>query len=178
MDIGAAFNRSTKDIVKSLVLWIGMMIPIVNIWGFGYYLDCVRATKKKIFPDYDIGSQIVTGIMALIITFVYALIAIIIFVVITVIGGIIDSVLGGTTIIMMLFSLIAVVIVIIIGLMCSAAVMRYAVRRQFGAAFSIGAVAKRAFTVSYIITVILGILNIIPIIGPMITATLFGQLDY
>jgi len=178
MDIGAAFNRSTKDIVKSLVLWVAVIFPIVNIWGLGYYLDCVRATKKKIFPNYDIGSQIVTGIMALIIGFVYGLVAGIIFVIIGVIGGIIDSVLGSTTIIIMLFSLIGVIIAIIIGLMGSAAVMRYAVKRQFGAAFSVGAVAKRAFTVSYIITVILGILNIIPIIGPMITATLFGQLDY
>ncbi|MCD6226927.1 DUF4013 domain-containing protein [Candidatus Micrarchaeota archaeon] len=173
MDIGEAINRSTKDIVKSLVLWVGIFIPIVNFWAIGYFLDVIKTTKKKTIPEFDWVNQFIEGIKGFVIIAIYMFVAVILAIVLMMVGAMLNS-----GIIVMLASVLSMLIYLVFGLYGFAGLLKFAVTRNIMDGFAFGALTKRVLSVDYYITIIgAAILGWVPVIGPMYSATIYGQLD-
>ncbi|MEM7820299.1 MAG: DUF4013 domain-containing protein [Candidatus Aenigmatarchaeota archaeon] len=196
MAFSDAFKRPFQDF-KSLVIGIViMLIPIVNFIGIGYLLNCAKSAVRR---DYKLpvwGNWLdlfINGIVALVIGIIYMIPAMIVFALtigFTILSGNYSALMGGnvTTLIPMLATagigmLVTVVVGIIFWLLGSAAIVRYAEKGNFGAAFELRAIAKKAFTGAYfaawlvgtIYALVLGaILSFIPFLGSAIASFICG----
>ncbi|MCC7570101.1 DUF4013 domain-containing protein [Candidatus Micrarchaeota archaeon] len=170
--IKEGFDRSIKDIVKTIVMFVGMYIPLVNFWAMGYMLDVVQTTKKKTMPDFNWVHQFIEGIKTTVILLIYIVIGVVLTMVLGIVGAMLDPMIG------MVLGLIGMVLSILLTLMGFVGVMKYAMSRKFGDGFAIMAIIKRIISVDFIVTLIISILGMIPIIGPVMTATFWGKLDY
>lgn len=71
-----------KNWVKLILLGVTLMIPIVNLIGFGYYLRALRSTYEgsNILPGFEnMGELFLNGIKLLIVCLIYAIIPLIFF---------------------------------------------------------------------------------------------------
>ncbi|MEM5814326.1 MAG: DUF4013 domain-containing protein [Candidatus Aenigmatarchaeota archaeon] len=190
-----AIKRPFSDITKLVIGIVVMLIPIVNILGIGYLIRCAKLTFKKdaSLPEWtDWVNMFVTGIFVLIIGLIWAI------PVMLVAGVTVGSVLvsaapmiaagnmpgfaaaiaasAGT---LLIGFAIALVVGLIIGLMASVGILRYAEKGTFGAAFEFGAIKNIAFRGDYIAAFVVGliytvvvtlILSFIPFIGGAIAS--------
>jgi hypothetical protein len=194
MEIGESIKYPTTDdswITKVIIGGILGLIPIVNFVVAGYYLKVIKETieGKSGMPAWeDWGSLFIKGIVLIVIYILYMIIPIIILAV--TVGGSIATIasqdpnaaigaLGGA------FAglSVSVILILIISLILPMAMAIYAKEDSFGAAFRIGEILSRiksviggyvlAFIVILVLSMILGMVSIIPILGWIIL--IFGN---
>jgi hypothetical protein len=195
-----AIKRPFSDLTKLVIGVIIMLIPIVNLIGLGYFLQCARQTMKKssALPEWTgWGSLFVTGLIAAIITVIWAIPTMIVawLTIGTVLmsiapaiatGGMMGLVSAITASIgtLMIGMAVTLVVGIIFGLLGTAAVLRYADKNNMGAAFEFSAIMGSAFKGGFIAAWIVGIIYtvlltlvlgaIIPFVGSAIAMFLAG----
>lgn len=79
-----------KNWVKLILLGVILMIPIVNLVGFGYYLRSLRSTFEgsNLLPGFEnVGELFVNGIKLLIVCLIYAIIPLILFAFASILGS-------------------------------------------------------------------------------------------
>lgn len=79
-----------KNWVKLIILGVILMIPLVNLIGFGYYLRTLRSTFEgsNLLPGFEnIGELFVSGIKLLIVCIIYAIIPFILIAFASVLGS-------------------------------------------------------------------------------------------
>ncbi len=138
-----------------------MMIPIINILVLGYFIQCAKSAlrrnyKMPIWANW--GNLFIKGIVTIIIVIIYMIPVWIVasLTMWTILIGVLSSMsTAGTFTAMNILAplstgAIGIVVTVILGviflLLASAAVVRYAEKEKFGAAFEVGAVARKAFT--------------------------------
>ncbi|MBU3896849.1 MAG: DUF4013 domain-containing protein [Nanoarchaeota archaeon] len=192
-----AIKRPVQDIKTLIIGIIIMIIPIVSFIGIGYFLECARTTLKRNnkLPEFkDWTNLFVKGLIAAIIGIIYA-IPVMIVLVLTVgttvlAGGL--SAMQGTALINALATLgmgmiLTLIVAAVVSLLSSVAMIRYAEKGKFGAAFELSAICKKAFTGKYFAAwfvsmlyavFIVVVLSFIPVIGTTIGAFLAGVTVY
>jgi hypothetical protein len=194
MSFGDAFKRPFQDFKSLLIGIVIMIIPIVNFIGMGYVLRCAKGPIRRDFklPVWERwGDLFVKGIVSTVIGIIYMIPAMIVFALtvgFALITGGLTGALSGTTSLTTLLPMFAtagigliatVVVAIIFGLLGNAAIIRYAEKETFGAAFEVGAIAKKAFTGTFFaawlvgaiyFSILMAILSMIPYIGTAIAA--------
>jgi hypothetical protein len=170
--------------------WIGKVvlgalfgiIPILNFVTAGYALrviDNVRSDTEPPLPEWggDFGQMWVKGLVLAVIGFIYGIPVWILSGIAGGVGG--SSRSGGATAVAVIFGLIAFAFAILLFFWIQGAIVNYAIKGNFAAAFEFGTIweliKKNAgrmvltvvfvVVVSIIIGVISAVLNIIPCIG-------------
>lgn len=194
-----SIKRPFSDMTKLVIGIVIMLIPIVNFIGLGYFLQCAKLTFKKdeSLPEWTGWANLfVTGIVAAVINLIWA-IPIMLAAWLT-IGTVLNSAAGamvtggmmafvsaimasiGTLIIGLVVTL---VVGVIFGLLGSAAVLRYAEKGNFAAAFEFGAIKdvafKGGFVAAWIVSVVYMIVMslifaFVPLVGGAIAMFIAG----
>lgn len=194
---GDAFKRPFQDFKSLLIGIVIMLIPIVNFIGIGYLLQCAKtATKRNTdLPHWENWFDLfVKGVVALVIGIIYmipAIITLALTIGVTALTGGFAGILGAkgaftllTTLATASIGLLATAVVgIIFWLLGSAAIVRYADRGSFSAAFELGAIARKAFTGTYFAAWLVGmiyccvltaLLSLVPFLGGAIAMFIGG----
>ena len=151
MDIGSAFSFvfDDKEWIKKVL--IGAVLALTGI-GFipiiGYGLEITRRVAQghpQPLPDWDDwGKKIIEGLLSGVISFVWALPIVLLSACVsiasTVAANNIDSEAGGIAVMVLSIcvGLIAVIYGVVMALFLPAALAKYAVSGEFGAAFRVG----------------------------------------
>ncbi|MGE5398059.1 MAG: DUF4013 domain-containing protein [Chitinophagales bacterium] len=184
LDYGQSLKYPTEDenwIKKVVIGGLINIVPFVNLISVGYALESMRAgiDGQQVLPEWDNwGERFVNGLMVAVISLIYMLVPMAIIVVGTLLGSAGSAMTGsgmaglaafGTT------SLIGTLVALVIGFFLPMAIANYVAQGNFGAAFEFGVIWNRIKSVmnDYIITFviyivaffILGLLNVIPILG-------------
>ncbi len=192
-----AFKRPFQDFKTLIIGIVIMLIPIVNIIGFGYLLQCAKGTARRDYKMPKWGNWLdlfIKGIVALVIMIIYMIPAAIVFALtigMTVLtAGGFTGLMSGQAISTLLTSMatagigliVTAIVGIIFGLLGSAAIIRYAEKGTLGAAFELNTIFKKAFNGPYFAAWLIGmiymgvlsaILSLIPFLGSAI-ATFVG----
>lgn len=202
VDFANAIKKPFTD-VKTLVIGVIVgAIPILSLLTTGYGLRTAEKTLegKKEAVDWfeDLGGLIIKTVMSIIISFIYLLPALIVFVVagLQVITSLFTAGAGGAMDAKFLSTLLAalgpaigmfligLLLLLIAAFLLPSAYVNYVKNKGFGSAFSFGIVLKKAFSINYIVSWIVGIiwmfvlavimmvLSIVPVIGTLIGAGL------
>lgn len=180
-----AIKRPFQDLKKLIIGIIITIIPIVNFISTGYILECIKLTLKKSnkMPEWkDWGRLFIKGLGVVVISIIYS-IPVFIVLILTL----------GTAFLTGLFTykvnhmvamitaittaglglILTIIVFIIMFLLSSVAVIRYAEKGRFGAAFELSDIAKKAFTGHYFAAwliaivyafIVIAILSLIPIV--------------
>jgi len=189
MSFGDAFKRPFQDFKSLLIGIVIMIIPIVNFIGMGYVLRCAKSAIRRDFklPVWEHwGDLFVKGLVMAVIGIIYMIPAIIVLLItgLSILPQLSGMISGGVTPgLMQIIStggigiLVTIIVGFIFGLIGSAAIIRYAEKESFGAAFEVGAIVKKAFTGTFFAAWLVGaiyfgilfaILSMIPFIGTAI----------
>jgi hypothetical protein len=174
--------KDPKWVGKVLVGALFGIIPIVDLVVGGYALrviDNVRSNTEPPLPEWggDFGKLWMRGLVLAVIGFLYGIPVWILSAIAGAIGG--NSRSGGVTVVAVLVGLIAFVLAILLFFWIQGAIINFAIKGNFGAAFEFGTIwdmiKKNAgrmlltvvfvVVVSVIIGVVTGVLNIIPCVG-------------
>ncbi|MBN2094685.1 MAG: DUF4013 domain-containing protein [Candidatus Aenigmarchaeota archaeon] len=203
VDFTKAIKRPFSDFNKLLIGIVLNIVPIINFIAIGYQLNCAKSAMGRKFdlPEWkDWGNLFIKGLLSLAIAFIYMLIPLGIM---AVAGGamlvsIFTSIATGASVnsgallgagMGMAFGAVLLLFALYILPM---AIMKYVAADRFGSAFGIGEVLRKAFSVKYLVSwlvasiyglLIVGVLSLVPIIGPFIGSfiagltamTIFGQ---
>jgi hypothetical protein len=194
-----AIKRPFGDMTKLVIGVVISLIPIVNFIGIGYFLQCAKLTFKKDekLPEWtDWANLFITGLVAAIICLIWAIPTMLVAWI--TIGSVLSSasgamLTGGMTAFasaimasigtLMVGLAVTLVVGIIFGLLGCAAVLRYAEKGKFAAAFEFGAIKDVAFKGGFVAALIVGvvymmvvsvILAFIPLIGGAIATFIAG----
>ncbi|MBU3904799.1 MAG: DUF4013 domain-containing protein [Nanoarchaeota archaeon] len=201
MNFIEAVKRPFQDVKTLIIGMIVMLIPIVNFTiGVGYFLDCARTSlkKKNTLPEFkDWGNLFMKGVGAFVISLVYAIpvfIVLLLTIGSTLLTGGVSALLnnGGLALLNAIatFSLgmvVTLVVALIIAILSSAAMIRYAEKGNLGAAFEFVAVAKKAFSGTYLAAwvvsmvytlLVVFVLSLIPFVGAMVAVFITGVTMY
>ena len=201
MNFTEAVKRPFQDLKTLIIGIIIMLIPIVNFTvGAGYFIECARTRLKgsKKLPEWkDWGKLFMKGVGAFVIGLVYAIPVIVVLLLTvgsTILAGGLSGLINGSglAIVNALATLgiglvVTFVVAIIVSLVSSAALIRYADKGNFGAAFEFSAVFKKAFTGTYFsawlitmiyVLIVVFVLSIIPVIGSIIASFIVGVTMY
>ena len=201
MNFKEAVKRPFQDTKTLIIGMIIMLIPIVNFTvGVGYFLECARTSLKKNnkLPEFkDWSNLFMKGIGALVISLVYAIpifIVLLLTIGSTLLTGGFSALFndGGLAALNALATfglgmVATLVVALIISILSSAAMIRYAEKGNLGAAFEFVAIAKKAFTGTYLAAWVIAIiytllvvfvLSLIPFVGAMIAAFITGVTMY
>lgn len=170
--------------------WVGKVvlgalfgiIPIVSFVAAGYALrviDNVRSDKEPPLPEWggDFGKLWVSGLILAVIGFLYGIPVWILSAIAGAVGG--GSRSGGATAVAVIVAFIAFVFAILLFFWIQGAIINYAIKGNFAAAFEFGTIwamiKKNAgrmvltvvfvVVVSLIIGIVSAVLNIIPCVG-------------
>lgn len=201
MTFTEAVKRPFQDLKTLVIGIIVMLIPIVNFTiGLGYILECAKTSlknNKKLPPWKNWGDLFVKGLVAFVITLIYA-IPVIIVLALTVgtailTGGISAMFTEGSLVAMNSLAtlgiglVLTVIVGVIMSLLSTVAIIRYAEKGNFGSAFEMSAIFKKAFTGTYFAAwlvsmiyalVVVVLLAFIPLVGAGIGAFLAGVAVY
>lgn len=186
-DYGMAIKRPFQDVKKLIIGCFLNIIPIVNLIATGYVLKAAKSTlnKKNELPEWeDWGNLFMTGLSAAVIGLIYALPGLIVLFagVGTLMFGIIMGNVAATDMTSMIASsggllVIALLLVLVAAFIAPMAIVRYADKGEFSAAFAFGEITKKVFTGSYVGAwlvmmvyglVVMVVLSMVPIAGPAI----------
>jgi len=194
-----AIKRPFQDIKKLIIGIIIMIIPIVSIIGYGYLLECAKTglKKKKKMPEWkNFWHLFIKGLGMILIGLVYSI------PILLLLAWIIGSAIlvGGLAILANVPALIAMIlaagvgvvillaiVAVLISVLTSAAVIRYAMKGNIKAAFDFSEIFKKALTGEYIIAWIVAtfysvliavVLSFIPIVGSGVAAFISGVTMY
>ncbi|MCD6477125.1 MAG: DUF4013 domain-containing protein [Candidatus Aenigmarchaeota archaeon] len=191
-----AVKKPFQDIKKLVIGIIIMLIPIVNLIGLGYFLRIAKNASKKInkMPEWnDPIDLFVKGLIAFIISLIYAIPVLLLALVL--IGTSIFSLtaLNLTNNLITILStaglslIVLVIVSAIISIISLCALIRYAIKENFGSAFEFSSIIKIAFSgeflaawfvsMIYLLAVTL-ILSFIPFIGIPIATFISGITIY
>lgn len=180
--------QNLKNLVIGVIL---MMIPIVNFVVTGYFIQCAKTALRRNYrlPQWTgWGSLFVKGIAAIVITFIYLIPVIIVgliaawatmfslFSSMALTGSFTTETLLATISAGGIGLVVTGVVFIIFALLSMAAIIRYAEKEKFGAAFEVGAIASKAFTGTFFGMWILAI--IYSIIVSIIVFLIFSFIPY
>jgi hypothetical protein len=174
--------KDPKWVGKVVVGALLGIIPIANLVVVGYALrviDNVRSNTEPPLPEWggDFGKLWVSGLVLAVIGFLYGIPVWILSAIASAASG--SSRSGGVTVVAVLVGLIAFVFAILLFFWIQGAIINYAIKSNFGAAFEFGAIwdmIKRnagrmvmtvvfVVVVSIIIGVVGAVLRIIPCFG-------------
>ncbi|MBS3119943.1 DUF4013 domain-containing protein [Candidatus Woesearchaeota archaeon] len=192
VDYQLAFKRPFADAKTFIIGFVVAMIPIVNLFAEGYFLECARKPRYKNLPEWkDWGKLFVDGLLAFIITLIYFIpVGIIAF---ATLGSAIAAILlGGVTDVSAFAALrpallIAVLLALITYYVSFSAVISFAQQGKFSAAFAFGRVFRKALTADYFLAWLLVIavsvilyagLSFIPVVGGAVAAFYVGVFTY
>jgi len=201
MNFKNAVKRPFQDTKTLIIGMIIMLIPIVNFTvGAGYFLECARTSLKKDnkLPEFkDWKNLFMKGMGAFVISLVYAIpifIVLLLTIGSTLLTGGVSALFndGGIAALNALATLgmgmvVTVVVALIISILSSAAMIRYAEKGNLGAAFEFVAIAKKAFTGEYIAAWLLAmvytllvvfVFSLLPFVGAMVAAFITGVTMY
>jgi hypothetical protein len=204
VDYTVSIKRPFSDLTKLAIGILLSIIPIVNFIAVGYTLACAKTAMKKKYslPEWkEIGGYFVKGFLSGVIALIYMIIPIgvIAFTAGTIGYAIWTAIMTGATpaigslFVGAGFGLIVGLILMLFAMyILPIAVLSYISADKFGAAFEIGTVLRKSFSVSYFVSwivaiaysvILMIILSWIPFIGPAIASfiggvtiwTIFGQ---
>jgi hypothetical protein len=174
--------KDPKWVGKVLLGALFGIIPILNFVTAGYALrviDNVRSDTEPPLPEWggDFGQLWVKGLVLAVIGFIYGIPVWILSGIAGGVGG--SSRSGGATAVAVIFGLLAFALLILLFFWIQGAIINYAIKGNFAAAFEFGTIwelikksaGRMVLTVvflavvSIIIGVISAVLNIIPCIG-------------
>ncbi|MDD5416616.1 MAG: DUF4013 domain-containing protein [Candidatus Aenigmarchaeota archaeon] len=200
MSFTDAVKRPFQDFKTLIIGIIVMIIPIVNLIGIGYFLECARTSlkKDKKLPEFkDWLNLFIKGLVAAVIGIIYAIPVLIILALTVgtaVLTGGASALTGmqGAALMQTLATLgigfvITLVVAAIVSLISSAAMIRYAEKGNFGSAFELSVLMKKAFTGKYFAAwfismlyslAVVIILSFIPVVGTLIGAFVVGVTTY
>lgn len=178
--------KDPKWVGKVVVGALFGIIPIVNFVVGGYALrvvDNVRGDREPPLPEWggDFGKLWVSGLILAVIGFLYGIPVWILSGIAGAVGG--DTRSGGVTAVAVIVGLIAFVLAILLFFWIQGAIINYAIKGNFAAAFEFGTIwdmIKRnagrmvltvvfVVVVSIIIGVVSAVLGIIPCIGCLLS---------
>lgn len=188
-----AIKRPFTDVKKLLIGTVIEVIPLVDIIGIGYKLECAR-TPGKPLPEWDDwGKYFVDGLKGLGVSIIYLLPALLVLglTILTSIGAIISAMAAGmnqAAFMMVLGSMgIGGIIAGILGLIAAylipLAYVTLAIENDFAAALSVKKIMKKCFTGEYFIAwlimiiysiIVMMILSMIPAVGTAIAVFITG----
>lgn len=204
VDYKVSIKRPFSDIKKLLIGIVLQIIPIVNTIALGYQLV---AAKKAMNNDFELpewqnwGDLFVKGLLSGIIALIYLIIPITIIGISAgaVISAYITSITTGVAVDMGSLIMgagagimVGLILTIFASFLMPMAILKYMAEDSFGAAFRIGEIIRKSFSVPYILSwlvslvyglVLLTILSYIPYVGfsigvfivGMTSWTIFGQ---
>ena len=174
--------KDPKWVGKVVVGALLGIIPIINLVVVGYALrviDNVRSNTEPPLPEWggDFGKLWVSGLVLAVIGFLYGIPVWILSAIAGAVSG--SSRSGGVTVLAVLVGLIAFVFAILLFFWIQGAIINYAIKRNFGAAFEFGIIwdmirknaGRMVMTVVFVVVVsiivglVTAVLNIIPCLG-------------
>jgi len=165
MDIINAIKKPFTDWKKFLIGFLLGIIPIVNFILIGYGLEVIKNTlnKNKKLPEWkNFGQKFVQGLVAILIGIIYA-IPLGIFAIVSLGVPAMMQMMNVSATGMMDFSIFAglgpviialIILAILTTLVQKAAIVRYAEKRKFSAAFDFSIVFRKGFSGSFILAVV------------------------
>ncbi|MEK6923162.1 MAG: DUF4013 domain-containing protein [Nanoarchaeota archaeon] len=183
VDYSKAFGRPFTDWKNLLIGIVISAIPIVCLISYGYILKSTVKNPTGNLPAWDdFGDLFTKGLLAAVISFLYILPALIILMIlglpliIGIMRGNLTDIVGGA--VGLGFGiLIALLVLSIAYYFIPAALLNYAAKGKFNAAFDFNAINKKVFTGKYALAwtigvvysvLLISILNVIPYIGIII----------
>ena len=174
-DVGSSFKYAYENTVKKPLRWIGLSIvsyiPIVNFIVWGIIMKIYRGEE----PDFsNAGKSFIQGLLLFLAQIVYLLIPALIIIISALFS---TAELSAITIIGFI---VGIIVAVIIGFIMFPAVVNFARKEKFGAAFAfgeifgmIGKLGLAKFILAWLLYVvvmlvvssILGIFGMVPVIG-------------
>jgi len=215
VDYQSAFEKPFTDIKKLLIGILFSIVPIINFFARGFILECSGLGKtkpSKKMPEWkDFGSLFVKGLLYFIITIIYFIPAVAVFLLgagaaianlatsmpwqqianlseqeaVDIMQPIIQNAVPSFAAALP-FIIISVILALIALYVLPIAVLSY-IEKDFGNAFSLQNIFKKAFTGKYFVAWILmilinliltNILNIVPIVGVPAAVFISGVIAY
>ncbi|WP_297899074.1 DUF4013 domain-containing protein [Methanobrevibacter sp.] len=203
--IGIALNSiGFTGIVLTIVSIISL---IINLIIMGYSFSIIKNTVNNIdtIPEFDIGNNIVNGIKILLITIAYYIIPAIITILVAIgtgafnnlaqialSGGVVSNELA-TSLFVSFFTvmIVGIILLIIVTLIATIGIARFAEKGNMGAAFEFGEIFKTIkeigwgnYIVWYVLLVIIlfiigfimGMINLIPVIGIIVSLLIINPI--
>ncbi|MFH0869256.1 MAG: DUF4013 domain-containing protein [archaeon] len=162
VNYGEAIKRPFQDIKKLIIGIFLSMIPIVNLLALGYILENTKSAMKKKYALTEWtgwGELFIKGLLLTVITIIYALPAIIIAIFVIGIAAA-KSMLTSMTLTFIPTLGIGIFAVIVLALFAAyvspAAVLNYAHKNKFAAAFDFREIKKRFMRKEYLAAWFLG----------------------
>ncbi|HJJ42100.1 MAG TPA: DUF4013 domain-containing protein [Methanocorpusculum sp.] len=158
-----AFENTFKKLGRWLGLSVLLVIPILNLIPYGIFLKIYRDEA----PDFsNAGKSFVQGLLYFVISMIYLIIPLILIIVSSIIAAIPDA--GVSLVSSIILFAAALIILLLISLILSPAVIKYARSEKFTDAFKLGeifAMISKAGWGKYIISII-----VIIIVSMLLTA--------
>jgi len=217
VDWNVSIKKPFLDIKNLLIGIVLSILPIISWFATGYALECSGLTKKKISLDKspewsDWGNLFVRGLLATVISIIYFLPALLLFITgafsaLAVVFSHINwsdlfngnsaavsqtlsqnwTVIAPAIIAALPFIFLAVILALFAYYVIPAALMNFLNYNNFGKAFSLGEIFRKAFTSKYfvawllvlvIMVVISAVLSWIPYVGPAAASFIISVISY
>ncbi len=191
-DYETAFKKPFSDVKKLLIAMVLNIIPIVNFFVYGYFIEVAKSSANKktigILPEWkNWGSLFVNALLALVISLAYALPLILMAFIVgfkvflgMFTGDIVNlaalSGMGAWLVLVLLYGFFFIYVL-------PSAILSFAFSGKFASAFEFGNVLRKAFNAEYFVAWLVSIvysaiasvvLGFIPYVGRAIGGAITG----
>ncbi len=172
MNFIKAVQRPFLDVKKLIIGILLSIVPIVDFFALGYILDATKgAVGKK--PKYDLpewtrfGDLFVKGLLSMVAIFVYSIPLWILMLLMgaTVMGSPFKQGMGmgvtslfGASVFMLAIACVVGLLGLLLAYIMPAAIVNFAVKGKFGAAFELSLILKKALTGKYLVAWVCAVL--------------------